>query len=84
MAIVMSSYSVAHVRSVLYLDELFIREPFRGKGFGKSLFEYVVAYAKEEKYMRLEWRTKKDNVVAQSLYAHYTTDTNWIWYGMAL
>lgn len=84
MAIVMNSYSVAHARTVLYLDELFIRTGFRGKGFGKMLFEHVATSAKETGDMRLEWRTKKDNAVAQSLYAHYTTDTDWIWYGMKL
>ena len=84
LAVAIRSYSVVHVRSVLCLDELFIRAPFRGKGFGKMLFEHVAAYAKEAGYMRLEWRTKKDNAVAQGLYAQYKTDTDWVWYGMDL
>ena len=84
MAIVIPSYSVAHVRPVLVLDELFVRPPFRGKGLGKMLFEHATDEARKGNYMRLEWRTRKENAVAQALYAQYQADTNWIWYGMNL
>jgi GNAT superfamily N-acetyltransferase len=83
-AIVIDSYSAVHARKVLNLDELYIREAFRGKDLGKALFDQVIEYARKEKYMRLEWRAKKDNEVAQSLYSQYETDTDWTWYGMEL
>jgi GNAT superfamily N-acetyltransferase len=83
-AIVVDGYSAVHARKVLNLDELYIRKEFRSKGLGKALFDHVVEYARKEKYMRLEWRTGKDNEAAQSLYSQYETDTDWKWYGMEL
>jgi GNAT superfamily N-acetyltransferase len=83
-AVVVDSYSTVHARKVLNLDELYIRKDFRGKGLGKTLFDHVIEYARKAEYMRLEWRTGKDNVEAQSLYSQYETDTDWNWYGMEL
>ena len=84
LAIVVDSYSAVHARKVLQLDELYIRESFRKQGLGKALFNDVVEYAKKEGYMRLEWRTEKDNITAQALYSQYETDTNSIYYLMNL
>ena len=83
-AIVVDSYSAVHAQKVLQLDELYVREAFRSKGLGKALFDSVVEYAKKEGYMRLEWRTEKDNVTAQALYSQYETDSDSIYYLMKL
>jgi GNAT superfamily N-acetyltransferase len=83
-AVVVDTYSAVHARKVLQLDELYIREAFRGKGLGKELFDTVVEYAKKDGYMRLEWRTEKDNITAQALYSQYETDTNSVYYLMEL
>jgi GNAT superfamily N-acetyltransferase len=83
-AVMIDGYSAVHARKVLNLDELYIRKEFRSKGLGKALFDHVVEYARKEKYMRLEWRTEKDNEAAQNLYSQYETDTDWKWYGMEL
>jgi GNAT superfamily N-acetyltransferase len=83
-AIIVDSYSAVHARKVLNLDELYIREAFRGKDLGKALFNHVIEYAQKEKYMRLEWRAEKDNYVAHNLYSQYAANTNWTWYGLEL
>ncbi len=81
-AVVVDTYSISKVSKILYLGELYIRAPFRRKGLGKILFEHVISYAKENKYLRLEWRTAKDNASAQELYNSYATDTDWVYYVM--
>jgi len=83
-AVVVDTYSIAKASKVLYLNELYIRMPFRGKGYGKVLFEYIAQYAKNNGYIRLEWRTAKDNTVAQNLYQKYPTNTDWVFYALKL
>jgi GNAT superfamily N-acetyltransferase len=83
-AVFIDTYSAVHARKILLLDELYIREAFRGRGLGKALFDTVVEYAKSNNYMRLEWRTEKDNIAAQALYSQYKTNSNSIYYLMEL
>ena len=83
-AVVVDTYSAVHARKILQLDEIYIREAFRSKGLGKALFDTVVEYARSEGYMRLEWRTEKNNITAQALYSQYETDTNSVYYLMEL
>ena len=37
----------------LYIDDLCVDETIRGKGIGKALYDFVVAYAKKEGYYNL-------------------------------
>ncbi|TQR34677.1 N-acetyltransferase [Campylobacter sp. MIT 99-7217] len=39
----------------LYLEDLYIRENFRKKGFAKAVFRYLAQICKEKKLKRLEW-----------------------------
>jgi GNAT superfamily N-acetyltransferase len=80
MAAIVDSYSVVHARKILQLDELYVRKDFRRKGLGKTLFDYVIEHARKEGYLRLEWRTAKDNIESQGLYSQYETETGWIYY----
>ncbi len=84
LAVGVEAYSAVHARRILNLDELYIRESFRRKGLGKILFDHVTEYAKSSGYLRLEWRTEKNNVAAKSLYSQYKTDTDWTYYVMKL
>ena len=38
----------------LYLEDLIITEAYRGKGYGKLLFEYTLQYAKSHQFKRLQ------------------------------
>lgn len=39
----------------LYLEDLYVRPPYRGKGIGKALLIYLAQLAKERKCGRFEW-----------------------------
>lgn len=39
----------------IYLEDLFVLEEYRGKGYGKSLLTYLAKLAVERKCGRLEW-----------------------------
>lgn len=42
-------------RAGLYLEDLFIRPQYRGKGYGKALLKKIASVAVERKCGRLEW-----------------------------
>lgn len=41
--------------SGIYLDDLYVKQEFRNKGLGKSLFAYIAKVAVENKCDRVEW-----------------------------
>lgn len=49
------NYSTWEGKCGLYIEDLFIQEPFRGKGYGKALIEHICSIAKEEGCARVEW-----------------------------
>ena len=42
-------------RSGLYLEDIFIKKEFRGRGIGKEAFKFLIKKAKEEGCKRMEW-----------------------------
>ncbi len=42
-------------RAGLYLEDLFVKKEYRGKGYGGALFKKLAQIAKEEKLGRMEW-----------------------------
>ena len=39
----------------MYLEEIFLKETYRGRGFGKEIFRVLVNNALEEGCQRFEW-----------------------------
>ena len=39
----------------IYLEDIFIKEEYRNKGYGKLVFEFLINKAKEEDLGRIEW-----------------------------
>lgn len=39
----------------IYLEDLYVKPEFRGKGIGKALLMKIIALAKERDYGRVEW-----------------------------
>ena len=46
------SHILTDIRTI-YIDDLCVDETIRGKGIGKALYDFVVAYAKKEGYYNL-------------------------------
>lgn len=54
-AIYFHNYSTFEASPGIYLEDLYVRPSFRGKGIGKKLLEEVITIAKEKKCKRVEW-----------------------------
>lgn len=52
----------------LYLEDLFVRPEFRGRGFGKALLLHLVQIAKDRKCGRMEWSVLDWNTPAIEFY----------------
>ncbi|MGD9328991.1 MAG: GNAT family N-acetyltransferase [Cyclobacteriaceae bacterium] len=66
-----TSYSIIYyswVGKSLYLDDLYVRPSFRGRGIGKKLMNTVFDIAKKEKCNRVRWQVSKWNSEAIKFY----------------
>jgi GNAT superfamily N-acetyltransferase len=62
------NYSTFLGRPGIYIEDLFVEEDFRGRGFGRALFLYVARLAKERRCGRLEWSVLDWNEPAIGFY----------------
>lgn len=61
-------YSTFKGREGIYLEDLYVKEQYRGLGIGTKAFEYLKKIAKENNYCRIEWNCLKSNLPAMSFY----------------
>ncbi len=54
---------------VLYLEDLVVKEAFRGRGIGKALFNHTIDYAKANGYARVSWQVLDWNQPAIDFYS---------------
>lgn len=54
-ALFFHNFSTFLGRSGIYLEDLYIKAEYRGKGYGKALFKQLAKIAVERKCGRLEW-----------------------------
>lgn len=54
-ALFFHNFSTFLGRAGIYLEDLFVRPEYRGKGYGKAILEKLAAIAVERKCGRLEW-----------------------------
>lgn len=52
----------------IYLEDLYVKPEFRGKGIGKALLMKIIALAKERDYGRVEWCVLDWNTPAIDFY----------------
>ncbi|MCY8231917.1 GNAT family N-acetyltransferase [Priestia endophytica] len=81
------TFSTTKVKKISILNDLFIREDYRGKGLGEKLFEFALAYSQNNNYAVMNWKTASDNKTAQSLYnkkGGVNTNNTWINYEIKL
>jgi GNAT superfamily N-acetyltransferase len=67
-ALFFQNFSTFLGRPGLYLEDLFIEEKFRGRGFGKALFLRLVDIARERGCGRMEWAALTWNTPAIAFY----------------
>lgn len=67
MALVYYRFSTWEGKS-LHLEDLIVSEKYRGKGFGKALYDQVMRYAIQEEVNRVEWVVLDWNTPAITFY----------------
>lgn len=70
-ALFFRNYSTWRGRSGLYLEDIFVREEYRGRGIGGALMRRLAQIAVERDYARIEWSVLNWNTPAQSFYREY-------------
>ena len=62
------NYSTWMGRPGIYLEDIFVEPPFRGRGIGKALLKQVAAIALENNCPRLQWEVLDWNTPAIEFY----------------
>ena len=60
----------------LYMDDLYIREQYRGKGLGTLLINKVIEFAKESKCNKMRWQVSNWNDPAIAFYENLGAEIN--------
>jgi len=67
-ALYFENYSTHLSRRGMHLEDLYVREPLRGKGIGKLLLSHLASVAVERGYGRMEWAVLRWNESAIKVY----------------
>lgn len=62
------NYSTWQGKHGIYLEDLFIRPEYRGRGYGKALLQYLAAICEERGYGRFQWWVLDWNTPAIEFY----------------
>lgn len=62
------NYSTFLAKPGIYLEDLYVKEEHRGKGYGRMLLKYLAQVAVENKCGRLEWSVLDWNTPAIKFY----------------
>ncbi|MDR1114099.1 MAG: GNAT family N-acetyltransferase [Candidatus Margulisbacteria bacterium] len=68
LALFFFTYSTFSGRKVIYLEDVFVKEAFRGQGIGRELLRYVARLAVAQNCDRLDWAALSWNKPAQDFY----------------
>lgn len=68
------------ISDVCYLQDLYTKEKFRGRGIGKSLIQSVSDRAKENGSIQVYWMTHESNETARALYDKVAKHSGFIVY----
>jgi GNAT superfamily N-acetyltransferase len=67
-AVYFQNFSTFLGKAGLYLEDLFVKHEFRGKGIGKALLLHLAGIARERKCRRFEWAVLDWNTPAIEFY----------------
>jgi len=65
------NFSTFRGRHGIYLEDLFVRPEFRGRGIGQALLQHLAARCLDEGLTRLEWSVLDWNTPARSFYESF-------------
>ncbi|MEN8157289.1 MAG: GNAT family N-acetyltransferase [Bacteroidota bacterium] len=68
------NFSTFLARPGIYLEDLYVLEQYRGKGFGKTLLTYLAKLTREKEFGRLEWAVLDWNEPSIELYRSLGAD----------
>jgi ribosomal protein S18 acetylase RimI-like enzyme len=68
----------------LYLEDLIVKEAYRGKGIGKILLNRTIEHAKAKKYSGMMWQVLDWNEPAIRFYEKYQADFDAGWINVNL
>ena len=74
-ALFFHSFSTFLGRPGLYLEDLFVNEEMRGRGFGRVMLAYLARLARERQCGRLEWSVLDWNTPAIGFYRSLGAET---------
>jgi GNAT superfamily N-acetyltransferase len=64
----------------LYLEDIFVKQSYRGRNIGSALMEKIFETAKTEKCKRIRWQVLKWNTSAIELYKKFGADIDEQWF----
>ncbi|MDE6760649.1 MAG: GNAT family N-acetyltransferase [Lachnospiraceae bacterium] len=67
-ALFFQSFAAYPGRGGIYLDDLFVKPDYRGRGYGKALFKRLAQITRERGGMRIEWICLKSNLSSIGFY----------------
>jgi GNAT superfamily N-acetyltransferase len=67
-ALIFQNYSTFLARPGIYLEDLYVKEEYRGKGYGKELLKFIAGLAVERNCGRFEWSVLNWNKPAIDFY----------------
>lgn len=73
-------------KRVLYIEDIYVEENFRGNGLGRKLFDEIISTAKELECIKIEWKCLSWNTPAQKFYHSIggSADPEWLTYTLDL
>jgi diamine N-acetyltransferase len=73
----MTIFSVWSHGKALILDDLYIKEPFRGSGIGRIVMQYIEQYGEGNGFKRLQFQSEHTNPEAHKFYSKlgYTSES---------
>jgi ribosomal protein S18 acetylase RimI-like enzyme len=76
------SFSSVSMKRIWVLNDLYVKEKARGKGFGEKLLKKAITFSEEMGAKGVSLETGKQNLTAQSLYEKigFTRETNYFYY----
>jgi len=77
--ILVPSFGIEYGGLYVVLDELFVREPFRRRGLGRQIVNFVLDRCREQGWLVIEVMAYEENKTAQYFYgSHGFTPRPWV------